>query len=153
MRGLLMLMLVIWSSWGLADTLVWGKLRDGDLYLNTEREATLTLRWQPAWQADANDEQLYLLDGHGRLMHQIDVDASQTRGVRQFALGRGDGDHRLSVPGYSFRAWEVEVPGYVQPCTSRSSSTSTRKSAPASSCISAWRRGSRPALPASTTVA
>lgn len=114
MRGLLMLMLVIWSCWGLADTLVWGKLRDGDLYLNTEREATLTLRWQPAWQADANHEQLYLLDGHGRLMHQIDVDASQTRGVRQFALGPGDGDHRLSVPGYSFRAWEVELPGYVQ---------------------------------------
>src|SRR5690606_25912484 len=115
MRGLLMLMLVIWSCWGLADTPVWGKLRDADLYLNTEREASLTMRWHTGWQADANHERRYLLDGHARLMHQIDVGASQSRGVRQFALGPGDGAHRLSVPGYSFRAWEIELPGYVHP--------------------------------------
>ena len=44
----------------------WTGIRDGSLYLQTDQPSTVTVRWVPAWQADANTERLYLLDGQGR---------------------------------------------------------------------------------------
>lgn len=113
MRYTLTLMVLLWGGYALADTVSWGMLRDGDLHLATDRETTLTLRWQPAWQADANQEQLYLLNGQGKLVEQIDVAPEQAYGMHQLPLVPLDGDYRLSVPGYSFRAWRVDVPEQV----------------------------------------
>lgn len=50
-----------------AATLRWPDIRDGSLYLAPQRSAPLQLSWVPAWQADANQEQVYLLDATGKL--------------------------------------------------------------------------------------
>ena len=56
----------------------WADIRDGSLYLQTDRPDTLTIRWVPAWQADANEERLYLLDGNGNLKGERLIGASET---------------------------------------------------------------------------
>ncbi|MBJ9976474.1 hypothetical protein IAE35_19990 [Pseudomonas sp. S75] len=104
-RWLLALMLAA-SSIQAAD-LQWGDLRDGSLYLQPEAEDSLLVRWRPAWQADANAEHLYLLDGHGRLRGERSISAEEVRGEQRWALSASDGPYRLEVPGYSFRDYQV----------------------------------------------
>ena len=86
----------------------WTGIRDGSLYLQTDRPDTVTVRWVPAWQADANSEHLYLLDGQGRLVGERLVKAAQVRGDQQWPLLPGAASYRLEIPGYSFRRYTVE---------------------------------------------
>ncbi|MFJ2363239.1 hypothetical protein ACIPIN_05855 [Pseudomonas sp. NPDC087697] len=86
----------------------WAEIRDGSLYLQTDRPDTLTVRWVPAWQADANEEQLYLLDGQGNLKGQRQIAANETRGSQSWPLAPSAASYRLEIPGYSFRRYQVE---------------------------------------------
>ena len=38
-----------------AAPMQWGDIRDGSLYLQADRPDTVTVRWVPAWQAEANE--------------------------------------------------------------------------------------------------
>ncbi len=62
----------------------------------------------PAWQADANEEHLYLLDGQGKLQGERLIKASETRGTQSWPLLPGAASYRLEIPGYSFRNYRVE---------------------------------------------
>lgn len=93
----------------MAGTVEWGTLRDGDLYLRAAQTSELSISWQPAWQADANREQLYLLDGQGQLDGLLDIAPEQVRGQWSTQLRPGSGDYRLSIPGYSFRGYQVRL--------------------------------------------
>ncbi len=55
----------LWSLAFLAQgtAMQWTGIRDGSLYLQTDRPDYVTVRWVPAWQANANSEHLYLLNG------------------------------------------------------------------------------------------
>ena len=86
----------------------WADIRDGSLYLQTDRPDTLTVRWAPAWQADANEERLYLLDGQGKLQGERLIAASETRGSQSWPLAPGAASYQLEIPGYSFRRYQVE---------------------------------------------
>ena len=86
----------------------WGDIRDGSLYLQTDRPDTLTVRWTPAWQADANEERLYLLDGKGKLEGERLIAASESRGTQSWPLAPGAASYQLAIPGYSFRRYKVE---------------------------------------------
>ncbi|EJM18564.1 hypothetical protein PMI21_02136 [Pseudomonas sp. GM18] len=86
----------------------WADIRDGSLYLQADRPDTLTIRWVPAWQADANEEHLYLLDGNGNLKGDRLIAASETRGKQSWPLAPGAASYRLEIPGYSFRRYTVE---------------------------------------------
>lgn len=86
----------------------WADIRDGSLYLQTDRPDTLTVRWAPAWQADANEERLYLLDGQGKLQGERLIAASETRGSQSWPLTPGAASYQLEIPGYSFRRYQVE---------------------------------------------
>lgn len=86
----------------------WADIRDGSLYLQADRPDTLTVRWVPAWQADANEERLYLLDGNGNLKGERLIGASETRGKQSWPLAPGAASYRLEIPGYSFRRYTVE---------------------------------------------
>ena len=86
----------------------WGDIRDGSLYLQTDRPDTLTVRWTPAWQADANEERLYLLDGKGKLEGERLIAASESRGTQTWPLAPGAASYQLEIPGYSFRRYKVE---------------------------------------------
>ena len=102
--------LCLWSLALLAQgaSLQWTGIRDGSLYLQTDRQDTVTVRWVPAWQAEANTEHLYLLDGQGRLAGERLVKADQPRGEQQWPLPPGAANYRLEIPGYSFRRYTVE---------------------------------------------
>ncbi|MGN8276714.1 hypothetical protein [Pseudomonas sp. SMN5] len=99
--------------WGLAlsaqgAAMQWTGIRDGSLYLQTDRPDIVTVRWVPAWKAETNIEHLYLLDGQGRLAGERVVQADQTRGEQQWPLAPGPASYRLEIPGYSFRRYTVE---------------------------------------------
>jgi len=53
-----------------AGPMLWADIRDGSLYLQPDNPDTLSIQWVPAWQADANEERLYLLDGQGKLQDE-----------------------------------------------------------------------------------
>ena len=91
-----------------AATMRWGEIRDGSLYLQADRPDSVTVRWTPAWQADANEEHLYLLDGQGKLQGERLIKASETRGTQSWPLLPGAASYRLEIPGYSFRNYRVE---------------------------------------------
>ncbi|RON32656.1 hypothetical protein BK661_14285 [Pseudomonas frederiksbergensis] len=105
------LMLLLSLSLGLsaqAAPMRWADIRDGSLYLQTDRPDTLTVRWAPAWQADANEERLYLLDGNGNLKGERLIAASETRGKHSWPLAPSAASYRLEIPGYSFRRYTIE---------------------------------------------
>ncbi|MHC8285853.1 hypothetical protein ACYZUD_03260 [Pseudomonas sp. XS1P51] len=86
----------------------WADIRDGSLYLQADRPDTLTIRWTPAWQADANEERLYLLDGQGKLQGERLIAASESRGSQSWPLAPGAASYQLEISGYSFRRYKVE---------------------------------------------
>ncbi len=99
--------------WGLAfsahgASMAWTGIRDGSLYLQTARPDSVTVRWVPAWQANANSEYLYLLDGQGHLVGERLIKADQERGEQQWPLLPGAASYRLEIPGYSFRRYAIE---------------------------------------------
>ncbi|MGE8186468.1 hypothetical protein [Pseudomonas sp. NPDC086278] len=91
-----------------AGPMRWADIRDGSLYLQPDRPDTLTVRWTPAWQADANEEQLYLLDGKGKLQAERKIAASEARGSQSWPLAPSAASYQLEIPGYSFRRYQVE---------------------------------------------
>lgn len=93
---------------GFAAPMQWGDIRDGSLYLQADRPDTVTVSWVPAWQAEANEEHIYLLDGHGRLQGDRFIKASEVRGSQRWPLVPGAASYRLEIPGYSFRSYRVE---------------------------------------------
>ncbi len=85
----------------------WSGLRDAVVHLHSEAsDAQLELNWRPAWQSEANAEQLYLIGPRGDLTAQVDVLAESGSGTRTLRLA-GAGDHQLVVPGYSFRRYTL----------------------------------------------
>ncbi|MDD1015624.1 hypothetical protein [Pseudomonas rubra] len=91
-----------------AAPLQWADIRDGSLYLQAAKADTLKISWQPAWQADANAERLYLLDGQGHLQAERAIPAAETRGQVQWPLAASSNDYQLEIPGYSFRRYRIE---------------------------------------------
>ena len=86
----------------------WADIRDASLYLQPDRPDTLTVSWVPAWQADANEERLYLLDGQGRLSGERLIRANETSGSQSWPLAPSAASYRLEIPGYSFRRYRLE---------------------------------------------
>jgi hypothetical protein len=91
-----------------AAPLQWGDIRDGSLYLLPSRADEVRIQWRPAWQADANAEQLFLVDGQGRLAAERQIAATEVRGEQRWPLATGLGAYRLEIPGYSFRDYRIE---------------------------------------------
>ncbi|HEX4550912.1 hypothetical protein [Pseudomonas sp.] len=108
MKRLVLLLGLGLSLDAFAASMRWGEIRDGSLYLQTDRPDTVTVRWTPAWQADANEEHLYLLDGRGKLQGERLIRASETRGTQSWPLLPSAASYRLEIPGYSFRNYRVE---------------------------------------------
>lgn len=86
----------------------WADIRDGSLYLQTDRPDTLAVFWAPVWQAEANEEHLYLLDGQGKLQSERLIAANEPHGSQRWDLAPGAASYRLEIPGYSFRRYTVE---------------------------------------------
>ncbi|WP_223460080.1 hypothetical protein [Pseudomonas sp. GL-RE-19] len=91
-----------------AATMRWADIRDGSLYLQTDRPDSLTVLWAPVWQAEANEEHLYLLDGQGKLQSERLIAANEPRGSQRWNLAPAAASYRLEIPGYSFRRYTVE---------------------------------------------
>ncbi len=108
MKGLALLIGLGLSLDAFAASMRWGEIRDGSLYLQADRPDTVTVRWTPAWQAEANEEHVYLLDGQGKLQGDRFIKASETRGSQSWPLLPGAASYRLEIPGYSFRNYRVE---------------------------------------------
>lgn len=110
MRCLLVFCLLV-CQWTQAADLKWDGIRDGSLYLIPDQEDQLRLSWSPAWQADANNERIYLIDGRGQLRGDRPIPAEQVRGDQSWQLRPDDGPYRLEIPGYSFRSYQIKHQG------------------------------------------
>jgi hypothetical protein len=108
MRRLLLLLSLGLGLSAEAAPMRWTDIRDGSLYLQPDRPDTVTVQWVPAWQADANEEHLYLLDGQGKLQGERLIAANEVRGSQRWPLAPSATSYRLEVPGYSFRRYTVE---------------------------------------------
>lgn len=108
MKGLALLLGLGLSLDAFAASMRWGDIRDGSLYLQADRPDTVTVRWAPAWQAEANEEHIFLLDGRGQLQGERFIKASETRGSQSWPLAPGAASYQLEIPGYSFRSYRVE---------------------------------------------
>lgn len=86
----------------------WGDVRDGSLYLQPGHDDTLRVSWVPAWQTDANEERIFLLDGQGQLRDERFIPATEGRGTLNWALPASAASYRVEVPGYSFRRYRFE---------------------------------------------
>ncbi|EIM15723.1 hypothetical protein [Pseudomonas chlororaphis] len=94
-----------------AGSMQWSSIRDGSLYLRADQPDRLKIGWSPAWQSDANREQLYLLQPGGQLFKQLEIRADQAYGEQDIELPAATGDYRLQIPGYSFRGFRVSHRG------------------------------------------
>ncbi|HEK0907348.1 TPA: hypothetical protein SMQ04_002111 [Pseudomonas putida] len=103
-----LLLCALWVPLAPAAPLQWGDIRDGSLYLQPGRNDELRLRWHPAWQADANAERIFLLDGRGQLRGERAIKAEELRGEQRWPLSADAGPYRMEVPGYSFRGYQIE---------------------------------------------
>ena len=108
MRGLLLLVSLGLGLEVQAAHMRWADIRDGSLYLQADRPDILKVVWAPAWQAEANEERLYLLDGQGKLAGERKIAASEVRGSQSWPLAPSAASYRLEVPGYSFRRYTLE---------------------------------------------
>ena len=106
-RAVIVAMLAI-STLAQAEPIRWGDVRDGSLYLQPGRDDTLRVSWVPAWQAQANDERLYLLDGTGQLRAERRIPSSEGSGQQAWPLPASEVSYRVEVPGYSFRRYRFE---------------------------------------------
>ena len=87
--------------------LEWSGIRDGAVHVLPEKNIPLHIAWEPAWQADANQERLFLQSGNGRLLQRFDIPAHEGRGQRQWLMNTDGEGYRLDIPGYSFRSYRV----------------------------------------------
>ena len=85
----------------------WVGLRDGALHLRPAKDDHLQIIWQPAWQADANAERIFLQSGDGRLLGLREIAAHEVRGRQEWPLTVPQNDYRLEIPGYSYRQYRV----------------------------------------------
>ena len=108
MKNIAVALTLAFCSLAQAAPMRWGDVRDGSLYLQAGRDDTLRVSWVPAWQADANEERIFLLDGKGQLQGERFIPASEGRGVQDWALPASAASYRLEVPGYSFRRYRFE---------------------------------------------
>ena len=108
MKPLALLLLLALGSLAQAAPLRWGDVRDGSLYLQPGRDDTLRVSWVPAWQTDANEERIYLLDGQGQLRGERFIPATEGTGEQRWALPASATSYRVEVPGYSFRRYRFE---------------------------------------------
>ncbi len=107
-RALIGLLLSSLPSLSLA--LEWSGIRDGAVHVWPTREELLHIEWSPAWQADANQEQLYLQRGNGQLVQRFAIPAEEVQGRREWRIKPDDDGYRLEIPGYSFRHYRVRHP-------------------------------------------
>ncbi|UVJ41848.1 hypothetical protein NVV94_14105 [Pseudomonas sp. LS1212] len=89
----------------------WPEIRDGSFYLRPDKADTLTVSWAPAWQADANEERIYLLDGQGQLRDERVIPPTEPRGRQVWQLPVSAASYRVEIPGYSFRNYRLEHDG------------------------------------------
>lgn len=108
MKCIAVIVTLAFSSLALAAPMRWGDVRDGSLYLQAGRDDTLHVSWVPAWQDDANEERIYLLDGQGQLRDERFISASEGSGKQDWALPASAASYRVEVPGYSFRRYRFE---------------------------------------------
>ncbi|MFP8967982.1 hypothetical protein ACKC9G_15485 [Pokkaliibacter sp. CJK22405] len=97
----------LWMSIADAAPLQWQRLREGHMLIQVSQDDQLHLSWSPAWQADANEEHLYVLGNQGQLMQELVIPASSVQGNRIVALPAKDSPYTLVIPGYSFRSYQV----------------------------------------------
>jgi len=108
MKRIAVILTLAFSSLAQAAPMRWGDVRDGSLYLQPGRDDTLRVSWVPAWQTDANEERIYLLDGQGQLRGERFIPASEGSGEQDWALPASAASYRVEVPGYSFRRYRFE---------------------------------------------
>ena len=108
MKNIAVVLTLAFCSLAQAAPMRWGDVRDGSLFLQAGGDDTLRVSWVPAWQADANEERIFLLDGQGQLQGERFIPASEGRGEQNWALPASAASYRLEVPGYSFRRYRFE---------------------------------------------
>lgn len=77
-------------------------LRDCTMYIRPVVDDNLTISWKPAYNPDAHEETLWLLDNAGNQVCEIRIYESEKEGSRTVPIKANEA-YKLVVPGYSHR--------------------------------------------------
>lgn len=83
-----------------------GNLRDGTLYIKPTEDDNVSITWKGAYNPDAHEETLWVLDNAGNQVAEIRIYEEEREGTRTVPLKK-DGVYKLVVPGYSHRNYSV----------------------------------------------
>ncbi|CBL46091.1 Conserved hypothetical protein [gamma proteobacterium HdN1] len=95
-----------------ADTL-WSGMRDGVVHIQKTGSSSLALQlqWKAVWIADSQEERVYFQNPDGTLIRRVNIAASQQSGNTTVNTPASTGVYRVEVPGVSFRAYDLQIPG------------------------------------------
>lgn len=83
-----------------------GLLREGKLHIKPSVNSNLKLHWKAAYNADSNEEVLWLLDEKGDLLSEIRIYETDLEGDRTMPM-EANKQYTLVIPGYSYRNYDV----------------------------------------------
>lgn len=86
-----------------------GNFRDATLYFYPEKSTSIQLLWAAAYNADSNEEALFVLNRRGQLVYEVAIDQNELNGNVLIPMVAGE-QYTLVIPGYSYRNYSVKVP-------------------------------------------
>ena len=84
-----------------------GVFRDSSIWFYPTRDETVYLIWKNAYNANAHEETLHVIQDDGTISYQIRIGADEVSGQRQLVMEAGK-VYELVLPGYSYRAYSIK---------------------------------------------
>lgn len=85
-----------------------GLFRDVNIYYFPEKSTSIQLIWAAAYNADSNDETIFVLNRRGQLVYQVSIDENDLNGNVLIPMIAGE-QYKLIIPGYSYRNYSVKA--------------------------------------------
>lgn len=85
-----------------------GLFRDVAIYYFPEKSTSIQLIWAAAYNADSNDETIFVLNRRGQLVYQVSIDQNDLNGDVLIPMIAGE-QYKLVIPGYSYRNYSVKA--------------------------------------------
>lgn len=85
-----------------------GMFRDANLFFFPEKSTSIQLIWAAAYNADSNDETIFVLNRRGQLVYQVSIDQNDLNGNVLIPMVAGE-QYKLVIPGYSYRNYSVKI--------------------------------------------
>ncbi len=81
-------------------------MRDCNIYVRPAEDDNITISWKAAYNADAHEETLWVLDNFGNQVAEVRIYEDEKVGSRTIPLKKSN-TYKVVVPGYSYRNYSL----------------------------------------------